>query len=87
MSPGWRPQTASAVPARGHPDCRVAAMNTPISPAPPSPERTPRPATEDASVAGEEDPGAAVDDGAGRPPVPDVPVDPQRPDAAPGSAG
>ncbi|MGC4079990.1 MAG: hypothetical protein QM702_23665 [Rubrivivax sp.] len=49
-------------------------MNTRPHPAPPAP---PAPAEEDASVAGEEDPGAAVDDGAGGPPVPDVPVDPQ----------
>lgn len=53
-------------------------MNTPQQPPRTGRDAPALPADEeDASVAGEEDPGAAVDDGAGGPPVPDVPVDPQ----------
>ena len=41
----------------------------------------PPPPPDDASVAGEEDPGAAVDAGAGGPVLPDVPVAPSPPAA------
>ncbi|MBG6082344.1 hypothetical protein IWX58_004031 [Rubrivivax gelatinosus] len=59
----------------------VVAMNTSSRPFRPGESLPAAPvpdlAEADASVAGEEDPGAAVDDGAAGPPVPDVPVEPK----------